>query len=65
MKPTQAKKLASQHWNYVSELLEQEIPDSQSYSKREYIDNIGKHYQAALVHGIKHGCFWERQRSKN
>ena len=65
MKKATAQKLAKEHWQYVSELLESEIPDEMSYSKREYIDNIGKHYQAALVHGIKHGTFWKRQRGKN
>jgi len=34
MKKATAQKLAKEHWQYVSELLESEIPDEMSYSKR-------------------------------
>ena len=55
MKPSTMKKKADEHWDYIETVLLDEIPEDQSYSKREYIEGVGRHYRAALVHGIKHG----------
>ena len=55
MKDNQRQKLARDHWSYIESVLSDEIPDNVSYSKREYIEGVGRHYCAALVHGIKHG----------
>ena len=49
------KKKAREHWAYIETVLNDEIPENMSYSKREYIEGVGKHYRAALIHGIKHG----------
>jgi hypothetical protein len=57
------KKKATEHWQYIESVLDQEIPSDQSYSKREYIEGVGKHYCAALVHGMKHGVDHERRRN--
>ena len=55
MKLSTKNKLAEAHWKYVESVLNDEIPDDISYSKREYIEGAGRHYRAALIHGIKHG----------
>ena len=62
MKPSVANNLAEDHWEYIRALLEQDLPEDMSYSKREYIDNVGFHYRSALVHGIKHGVKWAEER---
>ena len=58
------KKKAREHWAYIETVLNDEIPENMSYSKREYIEGVGKHYRAALIHGIKHGVDNERNKYK-
>jgi len=57
------EKKAIEHWSYIESVLDNEIPEDVTYSKREYIDGVGKHYCAALIHGIKHGVDHERRRN--
>jgi len=47
---TQAKKLAEEHWSYISKLL---LTHGESMHN---VDKIGFHYKSAMYHGIKHGC---------
>ena len=63
MTKAQMSKKAVDHWSYIESVLTDEIPEDVSYSKREYITGIGKHYCAALVHGMKHGVDHERRRN--
>jgi hypothetical protein len=63
MRKATMKKTANDHWTYIESVLENEIPSDISYSKREYIEGVGKHYCAALVHGMKHGIDHERRRN--
>lgn len=52
---TAEQKLAEDHWWYLLGVLQREIPEDITYSKQEYLDNVGRHYVEAMVHGIKHG----------
>jgi len=63
MKPSAAINLANRHWEYVRALLEHDIPEDMSYSKAEYLENVGFHYTTALAHGIKHGVDWAKERN--
>ena len=55
MKKQNAEKLAEDHWNYIEQLLTAELSEDMYYTKKEYIDNVGRHYKTALMHGFKHG----------
>lgn len=55
----EAKKLANDHWNYISDVL-------LNHNEQDHIiELLSFHYQTAFIHGFKHGVEWlKNQREK-
>jgi hypothetical protein len=60
-KPATIANLSLAHWEYVRALLEQALHEDSTYSKAEYIQNVGFHYRSALEHGFKHGLDYRKE----